>query len=323
MRRENAMSPTSLRSIALAMSLAVLLVACGGGNGGASPATNSSTPPSAVLAQEVGAPAFSNNTAQDGLNWINYRRAQLGVPQLAANAQIDTAAQGHSNYLKVNNTVTHEQITGNPGFTGVTLLNRLNAAGYVLGNSGYAYGEVISATSNTSGFYMAEELVTAIYHRFVMFEPKFKDIGAGAASNSNGYTYFTADFAASNGYGPGIGRGNLATWPFNGQQAVITNFFSDNESPDAVPNQNEVGYPVSIHADINLTLAVQSFTITPRGGASLSTRLLSHAGDTETPISAAAIVPLAPLSAATTYDVAFTGTLDGLAVSKAWSFTTK
>lgn len=310
---------TKLPFAIVALLLASLLSACGGGGDASTPATPAAV---ASLPNEPGAPAFTNNTAQDGMNWINYRRAQIGVPVLLANAQITVAAQGHSDYQRINNIVSHEQTAGKPGFTGVDLGARLAAAGYVLGGA-RAYGEVISATNNNSGFYMAEELITAIYHRFVMFEPRFKEIGTGAASASNGYTYLTADFAANNGYGPGIGAGKLAVWPFAGQTAVSTNFLSDLESPDPVPNANEVGYPISVHADITSTLTVQSFTVTPRGGASLATRLLSTATDTHTTSSVAAIVPLAVLKAATTYDVGFAGTIDGMPVSKAWSFTTK
>jgi hypothetical protein len=40
-------------------------------------------------------------------------------------------------------------------------------------------------------------------------------------------------------------------------------------------------------------------------------------------VPAAAIIPLAPLAAGTTYDVSFSGTVDGTALSKSWSFTTK
>jgi hypothetical protein len=147
---------------------------------------------------------------------------------------------------------------------------------------------------------MAEELITAIYHRFVIFEPVFKEIGTGAATGN--YTYFTADFAVVNGYN-GLGAGKIVTYPINNQVNVQTNFFSDNESPDPVPNQNEVGYPISVHADINNPVVVQSFTVAPRGGTALTTRLLSQGAGTSTVSSAAAIIPLAPLRSATTYDV--------------------
>jgi hypothetical protein len=104
---------------------------------------------------------------------------------------------------------------------------------------------------------------------------------------------------------------------------VTRNFLSDTESPDPVPNRNEVGYPISIHSDITKTIAVQSFTVRPRGGAPLQAQLLTSAADTDTPKSVAAIVPLDVLAAATTFDVQFTGTVDGVSANRSWSFTTR
>ncbi|TFW13270.1 CAP domain-containing protein [Duganella callida] len=303
---------------------ALLLAACGGGGGDNNTAvtgTTTTTPPN--LTQEPGAPTLTNNTATDGYNWLNYRRAQIGLSVLTRNSQIDAAAQAHSNYQRLNNVITHEETQGLQGYTGDTLNDRLGVAGYKLtAGTSYAAGEVIAATSSNSGFYQAEELITAIYHRFVIFEPVFKELGAGAATATGGNTYFTADFAVRGSYG-GIGNGKLVAYPFNGQTAVPTNFFSDNESPDPVPGQNEVGYPVSVHADLGQPVTVQSFTIAPRGGAALATRLLSSAAGTSSTASAAAIVPLTTLRSATIYDVSFTGTVGTTAVSRSWSFTTK
>jgi uncharacterized protein YkwD len=297
---------------------AALMSACGGGGGGdAPPAT---TPPVTVTPGEPGAPALTGNTATDGYNWINYRRAQIGINALARNGTIDRAAQSHSEYLKANNTVSHNQVAGSSGFTGVTLLDRLRAAGYGFTGS-HAYGEVISATGNASGAYAADELITAIYHRFVIFEPRFKEIGTGAASNASGYTYFTADFTANAGYGAGVS--GVVVWPFDLQTRVPLNFLSDYESPDPVANLNEVGYPVSVHANIDATVTVDSFTIRPRGGAALAVKLLSNATDSATHRSAAAIVPLTVLRSGTVYDVAFSGKVNGANVTRTWSFTTR
>lgn len=307
-----------LRLLAAACA-ASTLVACGGGGGGA-PASSASSSPLPVASD---APALTNDIATDGRNWINYRRNQIGMSILSHNTIIDIAAQGHSNYQLTNNTVTHVQTAGKPGFTGATELDRLTAAGYVFGNASHAYGEVISATQSQNGAYMAEQLITAIYHRFVIFEPVFKEIGTGAASTSSGYSYFTADFTSNNGYGPGLAAGTVAVWPYNGQTQVPVNFFSDYESPDPVPGLNEVGYPISVHANITSTVTVQSFTVQPRGGSNLSVRLLTHATDTETVQSGAAIIPLAKLASGTIYDVSFTGAVDGVPVSRSWSFTTQ
>lgn len=329
---------TSLRrrllSNAIPVAFATLLAACGGG-GGASSAGNQSaaaTTAAAVVpasstafdtAVYPSAPLTSGNVAIDGRAWINYRRSQVGMSPLTQNGLIDMAAQHHSDYQRMNDSITHSEESGKSGFTGVGVNNRLAAAGYKLADNNYAYGEVISATTNTSGFFMAEELITAIYHRFVIFEPVFKEIGTGSGTTARNYTYFTADFVANNGYGPGLGRGRLAVWPVNGQTAVTPNFFSNQEEPDPVDGIDEVGYPVSVHADITANVAVDSFTIKRRNGAALPVKLLQHATDSVTPRSAAAIIPLAPLAAATIYDVSFNGSVDGVAVSMSWSFTTR
>lgn len=312
----------SLRSVFFipALAAALLLAACGGGsdNNAVQPVPSISVP-----ATEAGAPQVTGDMATDGFNWFNYRRQQLGLQLLARNTQINAAAQSHSDYQKLNGTITHEEIPGKPGFTGETLLERLNAVGYLFpSQNGYAYGEVISSTGNIPGASAAEDLITAIYHRFVIFEPMFKDGGAGAAGNPGSYTYFTVDFATNNLDG-GLGRGNLVTYPFANQTGVPIIFYSDYETPDPVQDRNEVGYPISIHTDITSSVTVQSFTVTPRGGTPLSTRLLSHDTDAQTPASNAAIIPISVLTGATLYDVQFAGSVDGIAVSRSWTFQTR
>jgi uncharacterized protein YkwD len=309
----------------LATLLAALVAGCGGGGGGDSErVANSASVTPSNLPQEPGAPTLSGNTALDGYNWINYRRALLGLSVLSRNSRVDAAAQGHSDYLRLNNTVSHDQTPGAPGFTGARLTDRLAQAGYGL-TGGYAIGEVISATSNPSGFYQAEELITAIYHRFVIFEPIFKEVGTGATTAS-GYTYFTANLTATNGYGAGLGAGRMVTYPANNQTNVPTSFFSDTESPDPVSNQNEVGFPISVHSDSGRSdggVLVRSFTVTPRGGSAMNTLLLSRATDSRTTETAASIIPLTPLRRATVYDVRFDGTVGGVPTTRAWSFTTR
>lgn len=316
------------QSIAAILGASLALSACGDG-GGDSPAPQagggmavapSPAAPAPAPAPAMDAPALTGSIALDGRNWINYRRAQAGVPTVTPNAQIDNAALGHSEYLRINNLMSHDQEPGRQGFTGATLGDRLTAAGYTLDRArGFAYGEVISGSSNGSGFFMTEELITAIYHRFVIFEPMFREIGTGAASASRGYHYFTADFASRNGYGPGIASGTIVTWPFSGQTGVAPNFFSDTEEPDPVPDRNEVGYPISVHTNLDSTLAVGSFTVRPRGGADLQVLRVDPLRN----VTAASIIPVLPLRAATTYEVNFTGTVNGAAVARAWSFTTR
>jgi len=326
---------------------ALALAACGGGGGGdtaSAPPPVGGAPTPAPPAQPVipdpltpappvgntpvipgapNAPIATGNIALDGREWLNYRRGLIGMSTLTHSNVIDIAAQGHSDYQRINNTITHVQTAGKQGFTGAELADRLQNAGYVFNlSSSRAYGEVISATTNGSGQYMAEELITAVYHRFVIFEPVFKEIGTGAATTAQGYNYFTANFTANNGYGAGLASGQVAVWPFNGMTAVPRNFFSNTESPDPVPDRNEVGYPISVHANIDKTIRVTSFTVRPRGGADMAVRLLTETNDDHTGGSSAAIIPLVPLTANTVYEVSFTGTVSGVPVSRSWTFTT-
>lgn len=325
-------SPFSSR-LAGVLLAALLLNACGGGGTSSSTSTAITDPAAPVLTVAPGAPStapvaspnapqLTGNTATDGFNWFNYRRQLLGEPALTRTTAIDTAAQSHSQYQQVNNTITHEQTVGKAGFTGVLLPDRLTAAGFRFSRPSYAYGEVISSTSDASGVNAAEDLITAIYHRFAIFEPMFRLAGAGSAVSSSGRTYFTVDFAAD-GLTPALGSGKFLVYPVDGQQGVPALFFSDFESPDPVAGRNQVGYPISIHADITSTVAVTSFTVRSRGGNVLPSQLLAHVSDPQTPASAAALIPLDVLGAGTTYDVQFAGTVDGTAVTRAWSFTTR
>jgi hypothetical protein len=74
-----------------------------------------------------------------------------------------------------------------------------------------------------------------------------------------------------------------------------------------------------VHTNLDSTLAVVSFTVRPRGGADLQVLRVDPLRN-ET---AASIIPVLPLRAATTYEVNFNGTVNGAAVARAWSFTTR
>jgi len=296
-----------------------LLAACGGGGGGSSSTAAAPPPPTQTfLAQQ----------ATDGFNQFNLRRQQVGLSMLSHNAFVDKAALAHSNYQALNDTITHTEVAGKPGFTGVNIgppitdpsdvTNRLSVAGYQFAPGGYAYGEVIAKTGDTSGVTAANDLITAIFHRFVIFEPVFTDAGAGAATSASGATYFTTDFTA-NGLTSGLGKGHFVVYPVRDQTDIPTTFFSDSESPDPVPNANAVGFPISVHADITSTVTVTTFTVAPHGGTPLAAQPLTPEGGN----SAAAIIPLAVLASGTVYDVVFKGTVDGVAATRNWSFTTK
>ena len=328
--------PRSLKARSSAWLVSLLMVGlvagCGGGGGGGDTpttiqpgsVTGDSTNVQAGTITEAGAPPATGVMATDGFNWFNFRRQQMGLAPMARNALIDKAAQAHSNYQAINDTITHDEVATKRGFTGASVLDRLRAAQYRFPASNYAFGEVISATADTNGVSAAEDLIAAIYHRFVIFEPKFLETGSASATTGSGYTYFTTNFATRTLDQGGLGSGRLVTYPVPDQQNLPTVFYSNQEEPDPVPDRNEVGYPVSVHADITSVLTVQSFTISARGGAALSTRLLRYETDRNiSEPSVASIIPLAVLQAQTVYDVRFAGSVDGVPVTLAWSFKTR
>jgi len=303
--------------------LLLLLAACGGAPADAY-VPDSSSRAAAVRSDDANRadqPRKTGDAATDGLNWLNFRRRQAGLGPLARNVRLDHAALGQASYLELNDIVSHVQTPGKPGFTGATLADRLVASGYGFANNGHAFGEVIAATGSNSGFNAADELVAAIYHRFVVLEPMSKQAGA-AAVVGNGETWFTADTTAD-GLDQGLGAEHFITYPASAQTEVPTLFHNDGEKPEPVPGRHDVGYPVSVHADLLSSLQVQRFSLHAKGGAPLAVQLLTAAVDANTPTSAAAIIPLDVLQPATTYEVQFVGRVDGVQVARNWQFTTR
>jgi len=166
----------------------IAVSSCGGGSDGNSNTGNpqanagSTTPTPYDVTDEIILPVLTGQTAIDGYHWFNFRRQQMGLAILSENALISKAAQAHSDYQRLNQTITHLEVPDRQGYTGVTLSDRLNAAQYQLPPANYAYGEVISAAGDTDGIRAAESLLGAIYHRFVVLEPKFTEAGMGAAT---------------------------------------------------------------------------------------------------------------------------------------------
>lgn len=298
----------------------MLLFACGGGDDGNT--SRRQVQQDRDLVSEPGAPTQVGNTATDGFNWFNYRRQQAGLSMMNRNALLDTAARGHSIYQRDNNDISHAQEVGKPSFTGATLGDRLEAAGYRFQQASFAFGEVISAATNPSGFIAADALMTAIYHRFVILEPVFTQAGTGSSTAPGGFTWLTANFTAD-GLSAGLGPGRFITWPADSQTRVPALFLTDSEIPDPLPGQNAAGYPISIHADITSRINVQQFTLRQPGGQILPANLLTSDNDSNTQSSVAALIPLDVLLPSTRYEARFIGSVDGVPVDHAWQFTTR
>ena len=306
--------PALLRLLLLAS--VTLLSACGGHDPPAEPDA------AQLSAAEPDAPTATGDVATDGIIWINYRRAQAGLPALRRDPRLDLAARRHSNYQQLNDAVTHDEESGKAGFVAATASERLRAADFPLLATSFADGEVIAATGTPDGFASVEGLLGAIYHRYVVLEPMFNATGAGSAHREGSYFWLTMNLVGLKGAN-GIAKGSIAVWPLPSQTKVRPNFFSDQETPDPIPQADEVGYPVSVHANLNAVLRVERFTLTDPEGQAVAVRQLDASADRDTPPSAAAIIPLQALRSGTTYSADFMGHVDEQRVERSWQFTTR
>ncbi len=244
---------------------------------------------------------------------INQTRVLVGLPPVSLNANLDQAAQSHANYLQANlDGISHDETPGLPFFTGASPSERVTAADYTW----RTVSEVISG-GITSGQQAVQHLVKAIYHRLGILAPAVAEVGIGLGTASGKLSNVVIDFAATTSNAVTPPSGWLGTYPVQGQTGVDPAFNSDDESPDPVPHQNRVGYPVSLHGGATDKLSVTRFGLKPVGGAPLNVKVL-----TDVPAHVAAIVPLTVLNYGTPYQADFVGMLNGQPVERSWIFTT-
>jgi hypothetical protein len=103
------------------------------------------------------------------------------------------------------------------------------------------------------------------------------------------------------------------------------------EIPNPFPELNYNDYstktssPITFYSANGTTLSVTTFTVTQAGQSTpLSARLLTAATDVNKAVqpNVAHIIGNAPFLANTKYVVTFVGAVNGVSVSKTWSFTT-
>ena len=70
-----------------------------------------------------------SNDAVEMLRVHNELRAAIGAPAVRADDRVTAAAQHHAEYLARAGAVGHDETAGQPGFTGVSVRDRLAAQG--------------------------------------------------------------------------------------------------------------------------------------------------------------------------------------------------
>ncbi|MGO4814595.1 CAP domain-containing protein [Cupriavidus sp. 2MCAB6] len=317
---------------------ATAVTACFTVTGNAAPATSTS----AVSVLPVrGAAAVTNyrvlgEPKAAGLCYANFRRVQVGLPALEAQDAIGVAAQNHSNYMLWNKTLGHDENSAARGFTGTSPNVRVQAL-YPTGATAEVVGgatkwssdpnAVLTLSSNDA---LVSDLFDAPLHRATLLG-SYKSAGAGYAeekgTGSGGATasfYQTVDLADATM--PGTST-QMVAYPYAGQADVPTNWVN-NESPNPAPGyQNQtLGYPITLQAiDRSQTFNADTFVLTDAQGNNINCLKVDarSAGLSGAAAGAAVCTPLAPLAAASKYNVTVSGQLAGKPLNLNWSFTTK
>lgn len=344
----------------ITVAVAMTLTACGGGgtttaipavaNGSTSPATttNPATPvtPSAPVVvapnQQTTVAAATYLVGSNELNYfntLNTFRAQLGLGLYAQNAKLDIAAKNHAAYV-----ATYASYNGGPvsmfendiktgvlnyhiedaaraGFTGITSTDRAKAAMY---DSAFVNEE------GGGGINLVQGLINTVFHRLGLMDQSQRDIGISFANDSLNTAVAniglakgaSAQFAGSDYFG---------VYPSDKQTGILLSMSLEAPNPFPEISYSEysakTSYPISVSSEKSTTLAVKTFTVTESGQTTpLNARLMTKTSTDLTAVylsnNVAFLIGYAPFKAKTTYNVSFTGTVNGVDKIKTWSFTT-
>ena len=248
---------------------------------------------------------------------INQHRQEAGVSPLSYNAALGVSANRHARYLTVNPADRlvnpHRESATNPLFFGIDAMER---AGYYA----YAHGvaEVISFTRRAED--AVDGWLATLYHRLPLLKRDADEMGYGLGGTTDNPVNVLVT-------GPGGGVPGVVLWPADRQTGVPTGW-DGAEEPNPLrlyPGASgPLGYTVSMTVPVAVSLTLAEATLTGPDGA--VPFYLFHPAIDDRLKDTVALIPRAPLSAATTYEASFRGQVDlgtGLQpFRRTWSFTT-
>jgi hypothetical protein len=216
---------------------------------------------------------------KSGLEHLNTLRQKSGLMPLQENRRLSKAASSHAHYLVLHQEIGHLEQRNRKGYTGKTPSDRVVYQGY--DSKDVMENVAVNAQNGTAA---VDELLAAIYHRFVFLNFDKDQIGVGRASTKsakrtkNAYVYKLGSSKLNalcrRAFIPV--RGNLylkdvcknseslipqelyekkqkeikyrnakvVLHPYPGQKEVKPAFY--NEEPDPLPDYDVSGYPVSV-----------------------------------------------------------------------------
>lgn len=329
----------NIRTSALTILAAAVLAACGGGgdSDNNSSSTHSSTPTPAAtsvpLVTSVATPTYVASSPEKIIfDKVNAERMKCGFGAIQQNTLLDTAAKNHALYIQANKEYGHTESVGKPGFTGVNPGDRANFAGY---KSSSLVSEGISYTSNQTLEESVLHQLQAPYHSLNMLG-QFTDIGISHIPSRDNYMS-EVDITNFN-YGSGglaigqlpsaTGSAGVRTYPCDGVTGVLASFYGETPSPIARNMRTApAGHPIMVIGDFqkNLTLTSASVIEVPTGRSLPIHRLSTAANDINPGYLSSHVgyvLPDVPMLPNTAYSVTVSGSNNGQAFTRNFTFST-
>lgn len=321
-----------------ALAATLVIAACGGGGGSTSTPTPTQTPtptPNGAIQTSIPAPTYAVGSAElTAFNIVNAHRDKCGFGLVAQSSQLDVAASGHANYMRLRlneGTVPgHDEDPTKSGFTAVTGSERAQRAGF----SGPSIGEYISFGGLEAGPLAGEELVrnmlASVYHAAGMLDGS-RVVGVAVAyADAKAPLPFSAL-----AWQPGLASGTVAqaptdvvTFPCEGTTGVRPAMLGEDPDPftkiglQAGPN---IGQPVYVRAPSGTAVKLSAANIREVGGSAVTVVLYHSTDDPRGSLASnqAFVIPTQPLKAATSYDVNLSGAVGTQSWSRSFRFSTK
>jgi hypothetical protein len=327
----------------------------------ASGASNPPATTSGAVAVQTSVPAATYGAATmqaSAFSTLNAYRLAMGVGEVAQDPILDTSAQAHALYLDSNlangnlTALSHDEVSTFANYYGATPLSRAQLAGAPAtewisedATAGYPQSSAAAYGSNCVGIYL-----DTVYHLQGVTSSQ-QTVGIGFQQTSGSYPNYSCvlDFGETAGVS-GTPQANALL--LSGGQQPPTSAIAHSplvnelnvalammpESVNPAPDIAAPGRPIMVRANAANAgdiLTVNTFTLTAANGTVVAARIIvpsaaltgSSSGVTadvnnELFPGVAFLLPLAPLTANTTYTVSFNGARNGTPVSLTWNFIT-
>lgn len=326
----------NIRTSALSILAAAVLAACGGG--GDSDNNSGSTPTSTPTPAGTSVPLFTSVTTPTYVasspekiifDKINAERMKCGFGAIQQSTLLDTAAKNHVKYLELNKgAFTHEEIPGKPGFTGLMAPERAIAVGYK------PVAWVSEGMSSSIGNPPEESVISQLaapYHSQTMLS-EYTELGLGtfrsAAYDMTVFNYGSASLSIGQ-LPSATGSAGVRTYPCEGVSGVAPALYVETPQPIARNMTTApAGHPIMVFGDHQKKLTLTSAAIieVPTGRSLPIHRLSTKDNDINANYlrgpHVGYVLPDVPMLPNTTYSVTISGTNDGQAFTRNFTFST-